>query len=266
MSNRWSPKLRRWGPSLAGWLIGPERLVGIGAFAIAGLGAFFAGLPAVVVGVIALVALAATVVIIHYSLKLWDRYQDNRQKSSTGGGSHGILVEDSEDAIVEGNDISGADVGIGQYRSGGGAIRGNRIDGGSQEVTEDQNINYGHQEIGINKGIVNKEATPRARLYGVSENVPDGDNYLSTYRIVLEGRPLALVALVESMKVVELDLEEDRDYSAGFAVATGENPQGYPICETPNPAPGSYLLKVRLSEAVEGLTPKLALPMQTRPA
>jgi hypothetical protein len=130
-------------------------------------------------------------------------------------------------------------------------------------MSGDTNINYGNQEVGINKGTISREVPPRAVLHGISENVPDGDTFVSSYKIVLEGRPQALIALVESKKVVELDLEEDREWGGGFVVASGENPEGNPICQTPNPAPGSYILTVRLSEPVAGLKPKLALQRAT---
>lgn len=123
----------------------------------------------------------------------------------------------------------------------------------------DQNINYGHQEVGINKGVINREITPKAALYGVAENVPDGDAFLSTYRIVLTGRPAALRAVAPHENVTELDMHEDKDWSAGFALAYGENPEGFPLLETPNPPPGSYILEVRLRAPVTGLVPKLGL-------
>jgi hypothetical protein len=127
------------------------------------------------------------------------------------------------------------------------------------EVTGDTNINYGHQEVGINKGNIFKETVPRARLYGVTENVPDGEAFFSTYRIVLEGRPASLRAVAPDENVIELDMREDKDWSAGFALAYGENPDGFPLVETQNPPPGPYVLEVRLRKPVEGLVPRLRL-------
>lgn len=127
----------------------------------------------------------------------------------------------------------------------------------------DQNINLGYQEVGINKGTILREKPVVARVFGVSDNVPDGETYVSTYRIVLEGRPSALRACANHDDAVEVDLEEDPDWSAGFATAFGETPEGFPIIETPNPAPGAYLFKVRFRKSVPGFVPVVVLPEAT---
>jgi parallel beta-helix repeat protein len=251
MHTETAPKRRSWLLSLAGWLVGPERLVAIGVAVGGGLWAIIEGLPAVAVALIVLAALAVTLAVIHYSLALRDRrHQEAAVKARK---SQGIHLENCRDALVEGNYIAGADVGVSAYQSSGSAIRNNRVEGTSQ-LSGDKNINYGSQEVGINKGVINREVPPSVQVRKIKENEPRGSQFVTTYHVDLTGRPPMLgVAATGSG-----DIQSVAVYKQGggglFGVEEGGVDQGAGYYKTfQDPAPGRYIVEVYSTAAVSGI-------------
>jgi parallel beta-helix repeat protein len=256
MLSRLSSKHRRWSLSIAGWLVGPERLVVIVVAIIGGMGAVFAGLPAVFVGLIVLAVLALTMFLLHYSLALWDRWRRGHPAVHADE-SHGIRVDNSEDVFVEGNDVIGADIGIGQYRSSGGAIRDNRITGASRVSDGDQNINYGQQDVGINKGTVNYNETPISiaapRL--LSENEESNEGYVTSYLTNVIGRPPHLVVTATgSRDITRISICRYKQSGMMHGSRGGviDHGNGEFVCYT-DPGPGAYQVDVITSKPVSGL-------------
>jgi hypothetical protein len=172
----------------------------------------------------------------------------NKGKLAPEERSHGILIEDCENIHVEGNEIAGTDVAVGQYRSRGGSVRNNRIDGAL--VSGDQNINFGYQEVGINKGNIFRETPPRCDLMLVARNEKRGDYYVTSYVAALQGRPAMLGIRATGSGVIER-VDAHHDGRSGMLEGTerGGLDQGTGQFMTwRNPDPGRYRIEIQSSE------------------
>jgi hypothetical protein len=103
-----------------------------------------------------------------------------------------------------------------------------------------------NQAGGITAHTVNvAETPPSVQLASqLGENVQEGERYVTSYLLVVQGRPPVLGFAARGDGVEEVRLRQDGPTTVLFNVVEGETTVGFRYRECGNPAPGRYVAEV----------------------